>query len=352
VDEQPIITKKKKVSKYKVASVVLAILLIISVIYNVRGTGFGGTSAGEIEEKVQAYLSSVPGVTGAEVSEFTKENGVYTGTVTVSGQSFPIYVSADGEFMFPQAIPLGVDTTTPVDTEPVDTTPVDTDPMTKADKPVVELFVMSHCPYGTQAEKGMIPVVELLGDKIDFNIRFVDYAMHGETEVTEQTKQYCIIEEQNDKYLTYLKCFLEAGETDTCLAEAEIDTEMLDTCVAAADEEFSITELLEDQASWSGGRYPQFNVHMDLNNQYNVGGSPTLVVNGDKLESDSRYCDPAGPCVLNPYPGRDSVSYLATICEAFNEAPEECNTELSSASPTPGFGYEAGTDGGAAGSCG
>jgi len=29
----------------------------------------------------------------------------------------------------------------------------------KTAKPKVELFVMSHCPYGTQAEKAMIPVV-------------------------------------------------------------------------------------------------------------------------------------------------------------------------------------------------
>jgi len=26
---------------------------------------------------------------------------------------------------------------------------------------------MTHCPYGTQAEKGMIPVIESLGDLID-----------------------------------------------------------------------------------------------------------------------------------------------------------------------------------------
>ncbi|MBU3941884.1 MAG: hypothetical protein KKF74_03150, partial [Nanoarchaeota archaeon] len=49
--------------------------------------------------------------------------------------------------------------------------------MPKKDKPEVELFVMSHCPYGTQIEKGMLPVARLLGDKIDFNIRFCSYAM-------------------------------------------------------------------------------------------------------------------------------------------------------------------------------
>ena len=36
----------------------------------------------------------------------------------------------------------------------------------KKEKPEVELFVMSHCPFGTQIEKGMLPVARLLGDKI------------------------------------------------------------------------------------------------------------------------------------------------------------------------------------------
>ncbi|MEM2131153.1 MAG: GILT family protein, partial [Candidatus Woesearchaeota archaeon] len=73
--------------------------------------------------------------------------------------------------------------------------------MEKKDKPEVQLFVMSHCPFGTQMEKGILPVVELLGNKIDFKVRFVYYAMHGEVEVKEQLRQYCIQKEQQDKYL-------------------------------------------------------------------------------------------------------------------------------------------------------
>jgi len=75
--------------------------------------------------------------------------------------------------------------------------------MDKKDVPEVELFVMSHCPYGTQMEKGILPVVELLGDKIDFKIRFVYYAMHGEKEVNEEARQYCIQKEQKDKFISY-----------------------------------------------------------------------------------------------------------------------------------------------------
>lgn len=35
---------------------------------------------------------------------------------------------------------------------------------------------MSHFPYGTQIEKGMIPVMETLGNKADIGIKFVNYA--------------------------------------------------------------------------------------------------------------------------------------------------------------------------------
>ena len=82
----------------------------------------------------------------------------------------------------------------------------------KNDKPTVELFVMSHCPYGTQIEKGIIPAIEALGDKVDFNLKFCSYAMHGEQELREELNQYCIQKEQKDKLLPYLKCFLKEGK--------------------------------------------------------------------------------------------------------------------------------------------
>ena len=79
----------------------------------------------------------------------------------------------------------------------------------KSDKPNVELFVMSHCPFGTQAEKGIIPVVNLLKNKINFSVKFVDYSMHGKSEIDENTLQYCIQKEESKKYIPYLTCFLE-----------------------------------------------------------------------------------------------------------------------------------------------
>jgi len=205
--------------------------------------------------------------------------------------------------------------------------------MPKKEKPEVELFVMSHCPFGTQIEKGMLPVARLLGDKIDFNVKFCSYAMHGKKEIDEQTLQYCIQKEHNDKYLDYLACFLKEGNTGDCLKEAELDGK-LDTCIAETDAEFKITEKFNDKSTWSGGRFPLFDVDKELNEKYGVRGSPNLVINGVTAKT-----------------GRDPASLLSAICTGFKDKPAECNEKLSSASPSAGFGFKEGSSG-SAGSCG
>ncbi|MBU3942195.1 MAG: hypothetical protein KKF74_04760, partial [Nanoarchaeota archaeon] len=206
--------------------------------------------------------------------------------------------------------------------------------MPKKDKPEVELFVMSHCPYGTQIEKGMLPVARLLGDKIDFNINFCSYAMHGKKELDEQTLQHCIQKEYNDKYLDYLACFLKEGNTDDCLKEVELSGKM-DTCIAETDAKFKITEKFNDQSTWSGGRYPLFDVYKELNEKYSISGSPNLVINGVTAKS-----------------GRDSASLLNAICTGFKVKPAECNEELSSENPSAGFGFSATAASTSSGSCG
>ena len=205
--------------------------------------------------------------------------------------------------------------------------------MSKKEKPEVELFVMSHCPFGTQIEKGILPVLRLLGDKIDFNMRFCSYAMHGKKELDEQTLQYCIQKEYNDKYLDYLACFLKEENTDECLKEFELDGK-LDTCIEQTDKEFKITEKFNDKSTWSGGRFPLFDVDKELNEKYGVRGSPNLVINGVTASAK-----------------RDPASLLNAICTGFKDKPAECNEELSSDNPSAGFGFET-TSSTSSGSCG
>jgi hypothetical protein len=319
IEEKQIIKKTKK-NNWKLASFTLGLLLLISLISN---AGLFSISGNAVAEDAIEFINAelLQGQTTATLNEVTKENGLIKAIINVEGQATPIYISNDGKLLFLQAVPLGEQAIK--QSPPTQETPAVQD-VPKSDVPVVETFIMSHCPYGTQIEKGILPVANLLGDAIDFNIKFVYYAMHpSQGEVEEQLNQHCIQEEQNDKFLTYLECFLEKGDGEECLASTEIDIAALTECTKKTDEEFGIITNLEDQSSWLNGRFPLFNIHKTENELYGVKGSPTLVINGEVVQS-----------------GRDSVSLLNAICNAFNVAPEECNTEFEAVSPGPGFGWD------------
>jgi hypothetical protein len=325
----------KNHKKHEIAAWVLGIVVLvlaIALIASIFTKGFSGVSGTsgvseeELKTKTITYLGQIlPGQT-VSVDSIVDEGTIYSLKLTVAGRPYDSYATKDGKLLFPSAIDM---TATPETPEAGAQPPVDTN-VPKTDKPVVELFVMSHCPYGTQAEKGILPAVRTLGDSVDFKIRFVYYAMHGEKEVKEQLTQYCIQSEQTDKYVQYLACFLNdsAGQgsldaSNKCIASLGIDTKKLETCKAATDTKFDVMKNFNDQSSWLSGRFPLFNTDKEANTKYSVGGSPTLVING-----------------VNSNAGRDSASYLAAICNAMTTPAPECSTQLSAASPGPGFGYD------------
>ncbi len=204
----------------------------------------------------------------------------------------------------------------------------------KADKPTVELFVMSYCPYGLQMEKAFLPVMELLQDKAAMDIKFVSYAMHGQKEIDENTRQYCVEKEQNDKYIAYLKCFTAKDDSSGCLTAAGVDVNKMKACVAKADKDFGITAAFNDKASWLSGQFPIYPVHSDLNEQYGVQGSPTLVVNGVEASAS-----------------RSPEAIKKLVCSSFKTQPDLCKQVLSAAAAGAGFGTASGSADASAG-CG
>lgn len=319
---------------WKITVVVLFALLIIS-IFSGGFKDFFKASVGSqkvAEEAVEFINTNLLQGDRAMLKGVAELNSLYIIELEVGGQEFESYVTKDGKFLFPS----GIDMTEKIETvtTPTGAATTDCEDTPKSKKPSVDVFVMSHCPFGTQIEKGMLPVLKLFKNKIDFNLRFVYYAMHGEKEVKEQLNQYCIQKEQNDKLIDYLYCFLEKGESTPCLAEAKIDTKKLEACTEVADKEFKITEKLNDQSTWLNGRFPLFDVDKELNTKYGIGGSPSLVINGQTASS-----------------GRDPASLLNAICCAFDEKPAECKETLSTTAPSPGFGLS-NTGSGSGGSCG
>jgi len=327
-NEELALTDKIRENPWVVSTLVLGVVVIILLLGDFSGGMTGGTvgvaSQEDVEQKILSFINSqVEGE--VELVETNFKAGLYEIVVLVEGREIPVYVTSDGENLV-----QGV-TFTPIDvlvqqTATQQQAEVPTE-IPKTDKPVVDLFVMSICPYGTQAEKGILPVIMKLGDKIDFNLRFVSYAMHGKTEIDENTVQYCVQKNQPEKFYDYLECYLEEQGADSwsaCRKKVGIDEKKLTDCIASADSQFKITELYNDKSTWNGGTYPPYNIDIALNTQYGVQGSPTLIINGAKSNA-----------------GRDPASYLAGICAAFNNAPAECSVVLPSDTPAPGFGWDA-----------
>lgn len=270
------------------------------------------------EEFINEFLMA-PG-SKATVKEIEEVYGLYKVKVDIVSDIIESFTTKDGKIFFPQAFYVD-EVKNQTNNNSEQTAPVNVE-VPKTNKPNVELFVMSHCPYGTQIEKGILPVIKTLGDKIDFELKFVDYAMHGEIELQEQLAQYCIQKEQSNKFIPYLECFLLQGNTDACLAEVEINQNQLDTCIEETDSEYKITENFENNIDFKGS-YPGFIIHKDENTKYGVAGSPALIINETQVQS-----------------ARDPQSLLNIICSAFNDEPEECSTTLSPENPAPGFGTE------------
>lgn len=292
----------------------------------------------EAKTKVENFINEnlVGSGQKAAIKEIKDEDGIYKVTVTLGEKEIISYLTHDGKKFFPSVMDIEeIEKETKANKEKKDESKKsDTSNMPKKDKPEVELFVMSHCPYGTQIEKGIIPAVEALGNKIDFKLKFVNYAMHGEKEINEELNQYCIQKEEPSKLLSYLKCFLKDGNSEPCQKEIGLNTNKLNSCVASTDKQFKIKEKFNDKSAWSGGQYPPFDVYKTENEKYGVQGSPTLVINGSLSEA-----------------GRDSASLLLAICSSFNNKPAECDKKLSTDAPSPGFGFSA-SGGDSGGGCG
>jgi hypothetical protein len=197
-------------------------------------------------------------------------------------------------------------------------TPQATKAPVKSARPEADLYVMSFCPYGTQAETGMGPVVDLLKSKADIRIRYITTisgttvdsvdSLHGPAEAKEDLRQTCINTYYPDQFWSYIKTFNEqcypswrnATALESCqkntLATLSLDSAKIDTCTAGAE---GITLLKADEAAATNN---------------SATASPMLFVNG----------------IL--YSGtRTPEAYKQAICNSFETVPAECSTVLSSA---------------------
>lgn len=303
---------------------------------------------GKVEEKISEGLSSQQAAekainyinqnmlqqgTIASLVNVTEEGGVYKFRLKIGENEYDSYVTKDGKLLFTEGINLEQKSTSAQEGGEA------TGEIQKRDTPDVKLFVMSYCPYGLQAQKMFLPVYDLLKEKAEMGVYFVNYIMHEKQEIDENLRQYCIQKEEKEKYYDYLSCFVKEGDKEEgfekCLTEAKIDREKTNSCISQTDQKYKITQMYNDKSTWLNGNFPKFDVHTDLNEKYGVRGSPTIVINDKVVEVSTRSPE----------------KFKETICQAFNSPPAECSQALSDTAFSPGFGLEQGVSG-SSGGCG
>lgn len=306
------------------AIIAAAVLIAGAVIYIDQGKGeeknSGILSPQEAAGKAIDYINQNKdsfNLQGQTVSfvDAVEENNIYKFRLKIGEAEYDSFVTKDGKILFPSGINLEPASTSAQKEQ----TPQE---IQKSDEPDVKLFVMSYCPYGLQAQKMFLPVYDLLKEKARMGVYFVNYIMHEKQEIDENLKQYCIQKEEEGKYYNYLGCFVKDGDSEKCLAESKINKANLTACVSKTDADYDITEQYNNKSTWLNGRFPKFDVHSELNEEYGVQGSPTVVINDQMVE-------------VSP---RSPERFKKVICQAFNSPPEECSQSLSDTAFSAGFG--------------
>jgi protein-disulfide isomerase len=189
------------------------------------------------------------------------------------------------------------------------------------------LYVMSYCPFWTQAEKPYLSIMKKFKDVADVDIKFVQYVMHkDQKEWEENLLQYCIKTTQKEKFVPYLECFLKDWKSKECLKSVWIDQAKIDNCIKETDKKFKISEKLNDNKK----RFPDFDIDKETALKAWVMGSPTLVINGMKIE----------------WVDRTEKGFAEVICKTFKNKPAICEdlSKFSTKAYKPWFWFEAPTD--------
>ncbi|RMF54588.1 hypothetical protein D6745_04765 [Candidatus Woesearchaeota archaeon] len=189
-------------------------------------------------------------------------------------------------------------------------------------KPQIDFFVMSYCPYGNQAEEAIKPVYELLKGKADFKPHYVIYSnyrgggpqycfddeskycsMHGIVELHQDIREFCVYRHMGEaewfEFATKMNKECNSQNADTCwegVADSlGLDKDVINDCFAN-----EALDILQNE--------------FELNKAYGVSGSPTIFIDGQKYGGS-----------------RTPEGFKSGLCNAFEDAPEECNEALEGA---------------------
>lgn len=181
----------------------------------------------------------------------------------------------------------------------------------KKDKSKIDLFVMSACPFGLQAEDTFAKVVKHFGTNEMLDMHFISLpgkgkncfkghcAMHGKEEAVENTRQLCIWKNQQDKFWAYIEKYNKdcaKSQSESCSKKTAkatgVDYTKVQSCLDSSD------ALLKSEN--------------DLITKYKANASPTIIINGVAYTG-----------------GRTPNDIVKAICAGYKKQPEACKKQIS-----------------------
>jgi hypothetical protein len=302
-----------------------------------RGTECVVVAKDSVGQKVIDYINNnlVPSGSTVSLVSVEEENGMYLVTTSYQGNEIPVYVTKDGNALLIGTVYDMNVALEPIETEPTEepNTVTSCDNAPKSAKADMTVWVVSQCPYGTQAMNGIYYVAKLFGDKADINVRYITdvdsngnpTSMHGEAEQNENQRQVCLREEQPDKFWEYVHCYVETGDAVTCETTAGVDSASLDDCFNNRGKNY----MIQEAADWATIYQPAGGM-----------GSPSFFMNGMKVSEYSFSQN-----------GRSPDNLKNILCCGMETALTECSEQLNTSNPPTGFGKIGESTSTSSGSC-
>jgi len=284
-----------KKNPWILSTIVLVILVIILLIT----TYTSGSSGKTVGEDFVKFINSKGGAQIEYVQTNDFSSNLYEVIVSSGGSQIPVYITKDGNYFVQIVSEL-------TEEEPGEITPPEQN-IIKSDRPEVELFIWSYCPYGVQAQEPLAEVAELLGDYVDFK-GVLYYDGHGEYETQQNKIQECIQKIDADKYWEYASGFVK-DIYPQCGSSRDIDCDKTESIKLMNSLGINSNDILNCVDTEGDDLIAAASIRAK---ELGVTGSPSLAINNVIVQPSSRTAE----------------GFKDSICMAFNNIPEECSTIL------------------------
>jgi hypothetical protein len=308
--------------------IILAVIISLIIGIVIGNTFASGNSGGitvvppnECGAAVTSYANAnlIQASNASTLTSVTERYGMYYIVASNKVRDYGFYATKDCNLLFINPYNLKGNATPTLVTSPKPTTsPTPIPEPVKSSRPSIELFVMSFCPFGVQAENAMAPVVGLFGPKANITVRYIATvqgttvdsvkSLHGLNEAKEDIRQLCIAKYYPEKLWPYLMEF----DKNCQDASIRLNDTSFAACGANSTQKTGIDNQKIQTCAENGEGLALLSDSVAITNNYKITGSPTLMMNGQKYGGQ-----------------RTADAYKQDICARFETPPAECSVNLS-----------------------